>query len=89
MPVPPAGRFRKYRVAPSAGATASEWPKDDWAIPGIGRLGASLPAVDDARRIGELERKIRQLTMENDFLKALQHFRVIIRRPSSTAGTPV
>jgi len=28
-----------------------------------------LPAVDDARRIAELERKIGQLTMENDFLK--------------------
>jgi len=35
-----------------------------------------LPDVDDARRIAELEQKIGQLTMENDFLKkALQHFR--------------
>jgi hypothetical protein len=35
-----------------------------------------LPALDDARRIAELERKIGQLTMENDFLKkALRHFR--------------
>jgi hypothetical protein len=35
-----------------------------------------LPAVDDARRIAELERKIGQLTMENDFLKkAWQHLR--------------
>jgi hypothetical protein len=35
-----------------------------------------MPAVEDARRIAELERKIGQLTMENDFLKkALQHFR--------------
>ena len=32
--------------------------------------------LDDARRIAELERKIGQLTMENDFLKkALQHFK--------------
>ena len=32
--------------------------------------------MDDARRIAELERKIGQLTMENDFLKkALQHFK--------------
>ena len=32
--------------------------------------------MEDARRIAELERKIGQLTMENDFLKkALQHFR--------------
>jgi hypothetical protein len=28
-----------------------------------------LLAVDDARRIAELERKIGQLTMENDFLE--------------------
>ena len=42
----------------------------------IGRRIADLPALDDARRIAELERKIGQLTMENDFLKkALQHFR--------------
>jgi hypothetical protein len=35
-----------------------------------------LPALDDSRRIAELERKIGQLTMENDFLKkASQHFR--------------
>ncbi|HTC77451.1 MAG TPA: hypothetical protein VK657_02495, partial [Terriglobales bacterium] len=41
-----------------------------------GRRGAAAPALDDARRIAELERKIGQLTMENDFLKkALQHFR--------------
>ena len=38
------------------------------AFPGIGRR-ADLPALDDARRIAELERKIGQLTMENDFLK--------------------
>ena len=32
--------------------------------------------MDEVRRINELERKIGQLTMENDFLKkALQHFR--------------
>jgi transposase-like protein len=38
--------------------------------------GRALPAVDDARRIAELERKIGQMTMENDFLKkALQHFK--------------
>ena len=42
----------------------------------IGRRIADLRALDDARRIAELERKIGQLTMENDFLKkALQHFR--------------
>jgi transposase len=45
------------------------------AFPGIGRRGLS-PALTEQQRIGELERKIGQLTMENDFLKkALEHFR--------------
>ena len=54
-----------------------EWrAKGELAFPGIGGRGADLPALDDARRIAELERKIGQLTMENDFLKkALQHFK--------------
>jgi HTH-like domain len=47
-----------------------EWrAKGDLTFPGIGRRGTSLPTVDDARRIGELERKIGQLTMEKDFWK--------------------
>ncbi len=69
---------RKYQVSPHLlDRWRGEWrAKGDLAFPGIGRRGASLPAVDDARRIAELERKIGQLTMENDFLKkALQHFR--------------
>ncbi len=50
--------------------------KGESAFPGSGRRGADLPVLDDARRIAELERKIGQLTMENDFLKkGLQHFR--------------
>jgi hypothetical protein len=33
-------------------------------------------ATDEGRHVAELERKIGQLTMENDFLKkALQHFK--------------
>jgi transposase-like protein len=62
---------RKYQVSPHLlDRWRSEWrAKGDLAFPGIGRRGAALPAVDDARRIGELERKIGQLTMENDFLK--------------------
>jgi len=45
------------------------------AFPGIGRHGVS-PALTELQRIAELERKIGQLTMENDFLKkALEHFR--------------
>jgi transposase-like protein len=69
---------RKYQVSPHLlERWRGEWrAKGDLAFPGIGRRGVSLPAVDDARRIAELERKIGQLTMENDFLKkALQHFR--------------
>jgi transposase len=69
---------RKYQVSPHLlQRWRGEWrAKGDLAFPGIGRPGAALPAVDDARRIAELERKIGQLTMENDFLKkALQHFR--------------
>ena len=69
---------RKYQLSPHLlERWRGEWrAKGDLAFPGIGRRGAALPAVEDARRIAELERKIGQLTMENDFLKkALQHFR--------------
>jgi transposase-like protein len=69
---------RRYQVSPHLlERWRGEWrAKGDLAFPGIGRRGVSLPAVDDSRRIAELERKIGQLTMENDFLKkALQHFR--------------
>jgi transposase-like protein len=36
------------------------------AFPGVGRRGAS-PALTELQRIAELERKIGQMTMENDF----------------------
>ena len=54
----------------------SEWrAKGELAFPGTGRRSGSA-GVTDLQRIAELERKIGQLTMENDFLKkALQHFR--------------
>jgi len=68
---------RKYQLSPKLlERWRSEWrAKGESAFPGIGRR-ADPPALDDARRIAELERKIGQLTMENDFLKkALQHFR--------------
>ena len=53
----------------------SEWrAKGELAFPGVGR-GNTPSAFNDVQRIAELERKIGQLTMENDFLKkALQHF---------------
>jgi transposase len=69
---------RKYQLSPKLlERWRGEWrAKGESAFHGIGRRGADLPALDDARRIAELERKIGQLTMENDFLKkALQHFR--------------
>ena len=69
---------RKYQLSPKLlDRWRAEWrAKGELAFPGIGRRGAGLPALDEARRMAELERKIGQLTMENDFLKkALQHFR--------------
>lgn len=53
-----------------------EWhARGDLAFPGNGRRGMT-PALTELQRIAELERKIGQLTMENDFLKkALEHFR--------------
>jgi transposase len=69
---------RKYQLSPKLlERWRGEWrAQGESAFPGIGRRGANPPAVDDARRIAELERKIGQLTMENDFLKkAWQHFK--------------
>ena len=69
---------RKYQLSPKRlERWRGEWrAKGELAFPGTGRRGAGLPSLDDAHRIAELERKIGQLTMENDFLKkALQHFR--------------
>jgi transposase-like protein len=53
-----------------------EWrARGELAFPGVGRCAAG-PALSELQRVAELERKIGQLTMENDFLKkALQHFR--------------
>ena len=69
---------RKYQLSPHLlSRWRGEWrAKGELAFPGIGRRGADLPVLDDDRRIAELERKIGQLTLENDFLKkVLQHFR--------------
>ena len=54
----------------------SEWrARGELAFPGHGRRGVTS-ALSELQRIAELERKIGQLTMENDFLKkALDHFR--------------
>ena len=54
----------------------SEWrARGELAFPGNGRRGVSR-AFSELQRVAELERKIGQLTMENDFLKkAWEHFR--------------
>ena len=64
----------------------SEWrAKGELAFPGNGR-GNTPSAFSDVQRIAELERKIGQLTMENDFLKkALQHFKDL-RPPAVVNG---
>ncbi len=53
-----------------------EWrARGELAFPGSGRRGPSQ-GFTQLQRTAELERKIGQLTMENDFLKkTLQHFR--------------
>src|ERR1700722_7371033 len=69
---------RKYQLSPKLlERWRAEWrAQGELAFPGIGRRRVDLPAPADARRMGELERKIGQLTMEHDFLKkALRHFR--------------
>ena len=69
---------RKYQLSPKLlERWRGEWrARGEAAFPGIGRRAASLPVVDDARCIAELERTIGQMTMENDFLKkALRHFK--------------
>lgn len=79
---------RKYQLSPKLlERWRGEWrAKGEAAFPGIGRRGADLSALDDARRIAELERKIGQLTMENDFLKKRYSIsRIITRQPSSMA----
>jgi transposase len=69
---------RKFQLSPKLlERWRSEWrAKGELAFPGIGRRQANGSALDDTAKIAGLERKIGQLTMENDFLKkALQHFR--------------
>jgi transposase len=68
---------RKYQVSPKLlERWRGEWrARGESAFPGLGRRALREPQ-DDGQRIAELERKVGQMTMENDFLKkALQHFR--------------
>src|SRR3977135_768737 len=76
---------RKYQLSPKLlERWRGEWrAKGEAAFPGIGSRGSVLPALDDARRVAALERKIGQLTMENDFLKRPYSISgIITRRPS-------
>jgi transposase-like protein len=72
-----AAAARKYQLSPKL---LEKW-RSDWrasgelAFPGNGQK-AEAPVLDQSRKIGELERKIGQMTMENEFLKkALRHFK--------------
>ena len=63
------------RFAPLSPAV-SESGAGDHPQRGERALGVVSRAFHELQRIGELERKIGQLTMENDFLKkACEHFR--------------
>jgi transposase-like protein len=72
----------KYQFSPKLlERWRSEWrAKGELAFPGIGRRGADMPALDDARRIAELERKIKAQNEE------LGHNRFTSRRPLSPPG---
>ena len=79
---------RKYQVSPTLlWRWRAEWrAKGEASFPGLGRHVEPTPALDDARRIAELERKIGQLTVENDFLKKPCSISGrIIRQPWSVA----
>jgi transposase-like protein len=69
---------RKYQLSPKLiERWRGEWrAKGEAAFPGVGRRTSAPAALSDVARIAELERKVGQMTMENDFLKkALTHFR--------------
>ena len=69
---------RKFQISPKLlEKWRAEWrAKGEAAFPGAGRRARLEPSLDDQQRIAELERKIGQMAMENDFLKkVLQHFK--------------
>ncbi len=68
---------RRFEISPKLiERWRAEWrARGEASFPGTGRrAGPKLPPEE--RTLADLERKIGQLTLENDFLKkALQHFR--------------
>jgi transposase-like protein len=69
---------RKFSVSPKLlEKWRAEWrARGEEAFPGAGRKPRLQRSLSDQQRIAELERKIGQMAMENDFLKKLlQHFK--------------
>ena len=69
---------RKFEISPKLlEKWRSEWrARGEAAFPGAGRRSRTEISSSEGQRIAELERKIGQMAMENDFLKkALQHFK--------------
>ncbi len=69
---------RRFQVSPKLlEKWRAEWrAKGEAAFPGAGRQARLERSLNDQQRIAELERKIGQMAMENDFLKkVLQHFK--------------
>jgi transposase-like protein len=69
---------RKFEISPKLlEKWRAEWrARGTAAFPGAGRRPRLEISSSEQQRIGELERKIGQMAMENDFLKkALQHFK--------------
>jgi transposase-like protein len=69
---------RKFEISPKLlEKWRAEWrARGEAAFPGPGRRPRLETSASEQQRIAELERKIGQMAMENDFLKkALQHFK--------------
>jgi transposase len=69
---------RKFQISPKLlEKWRAEWrAQGEAAFPGAGRRARLERSLNDQQRMAELERKIGQMAMENDFLKkALEHFK--------------
>lgn len=69
---------RKFQISPKLlEKWRAEWrAQGEAAFPGAGRRTRMETSASEQQQIAELERKIGQMAMENDFLKkTLQHFK--------------